>query len=580
MSKKISKTEDKRFEFAFSLDILNHLGRGLYRSFATVIAEAVSNSWDAEATEVDIKMDKKSLIVDDNGKGMDDLDFQNKFLKVGYSRRLDRNNKSKRNVIGRKGIGKLAMLSVSEKVTIIAKKKASALTGGRINNPELDEKIRSEGNYSLDVLTVTDKRRFARSKKTSGTRIIFEKIKINLNSESIIRKYLATQFNFIFSLKKGDKFKIVVNGTPITRKDLKELDDNTQFIWFLGKEDKDRLELYENLDEHRVIEDNTFEFDGKTIEIRGFIASVKFPKDLILRGSEGDFKASINLFCNGRLRQEDLFQEISLKRLAEEYLYGEVHVDGLEDEKIDRFTSSREGIIKDDPLYQSLLKKLRKIQTAVLTDWDPWRRKHKNEGDIEDESLPKYQRRLEDSKNWREKDFEEKLDASLIDKAAKEDLKSKLRNLSYKNTSVYQDLFILENIFREYIKFKNIDESIFDQSDADQKDLADKIKGTRKSRNDDESTHALKGKIVKEESYLNYADLYCLASIIDVWSNKNAKKPTLKKYRKELCSDVKEINPIRNPIMHTNEITDEVMKWNKIKNLIDYIDKLKDKKRI
>ncbi len=85
--------QDKSFKFEFSLEILNHLGRGLYRSFATVIAEAVSNSWDADATKVKITIDKKNLIVEDNGKGMNGTDFQDKFLKVGYSRRLDAANK-------------------------------------------------------------------------------------------------------------------------------------------------------------------------------------------------------------------------------------------------------------------------------------------------------------------------------------------------------------------------------------------------------------------------------------------------------------------------------------------------------
>src|SRR5882724_3711229 len=95
----------KPFQFQFSLEILNHLGRGLYRSFATVIAEAVSNSWDAEAKIVNITITEGGLIVEDDGKGMDVNDFRDKFLTVGYSRREDLTNKSKRNVIGRKGIG-------------------------------------------------------------------------------------------------------------------------------------------------------------------------------------------------------------------------------------------------------------------------------------------------------------------------------------------------------------------------------------------------------------------------------------------------------------------------------------------
>jgi DNA gyrase/topoisomerase IV subunit B len=89
------------FRFQFSLEVLNHLGRGLYRSFATVVAEAVSNAWDAEAREVNITISANSLTVEDNGKGMDANDFQGKFLNVGFSRRGDKTYRSSRIVIGR-----------------------------------------------------------------------------------------------------------------------------------------------------------------------------------------------------------------------------------------------------------------------------------------------------------------------------------------------------------------------------------------------------------------------------------------------------------------------------------------------
>ncbi|MDP1759877.1 MAG: ATP-binding protein [Candidatus Woesebacteria bacterium] len=58
--------QNKPFQFEISLSVLNLLGRGLYRSFATVIAEAISNSWDAEATKVYITIEKDRLTVEDN----------------------------------------------------------------------------------------------------------------------------------------------------------------------------------------------------------------------------------------------------------------------------------------------------------------------------------------------------------------------------------------------------------------------------------------------------------------------------------------------------------------------------------
>src|SRR5574341_1147530 len=80
---------DEHFSFEISLSVLNHLGRNLYRSFMTVLGEAISNSWDADAKNVWIYIYKKdnAFVVKDDGDGMDSNDFQTKFLKIGYSKR-------------------------------------------------------------------------------------------------------------------------------------------------------------------------------------------------------------------------------------------------------------------------------------------------------------------------------------------------------------------------------------------------------------------------------------------------------------------------------------------------------------
>ena len=86
-----------------------------------------------------------------------------------------------------------------------------------------------------------------------------------------------------------------------------------------------------------------------------------------------------------------------------------------------------------------------------------------------------------------------KFKKSLIkDKATKSSLKKRLKELSYRNTMVYQDLYILENIFREYIKINNISEGNFDNSDKIEKEIIDSMKLTKKFRKEDEERHALK----------------------------------------------------------------------------------------
>ncbi len=83
---------EKNFTFNISLSILNHLGRNLYRNIITILGEAISNSWDADAKNVWININKNnnSMEIIDDGVGMTYEDFQNKFLKIGYSKKEKR----------------------------------------------------------------------------------------------------------------------------------------------------------------------------------------------------------------------------------------------------------------------------------------------------------------------------------------------------------------------------------------------------------------------------------------------------------------------------------------------------------
>ena len=124
------------FTFEISLSVLEHLGRHLYRSFATVLGEAISNAWDADARNVWIYLnpDRNGFWIKDDGTGMTADDFQEKFLRIGYSKRKSGKSKSKsgRPFIGRKGIGKLALLSCAQRISVISKTKGGKYVGGTI----------------------------------------------------------------------------------------------------------------------------------------------------------------------------------------------------------------------------------------------------------------------------------------------------------------------------------------------------------------------------------------------------------------------------------------------------------------
>src|ERR1039458_247230 len=151
----------EKFTFAISLSVLNHLGNLLNRSYATVLGEAISNSWDADAKNVWIYINRKknSFLIKDDGIGMTADDFQEKFLKISYTKRKHGTSLSVkgRPFIGRKGIGKLALLSCADKITVISKVEGGGYIGGVIDNSKLDEAITEDlmpQEYPLGAMDV------------------------------------------------------------------------------------------------------------------------------------------------------------------------------------------------------------------------------------------------------------------------------------------------------------------------------------------------------------------------------------------------------------------------------------------
>lgn len=382
----MSKKNASNFSFEISLSVLNHLGRHLYRSFATVLGEAISNSWDADAKNVWIYIDREKgrFFIKDDGIGMTAEDFQNKFLKIGYSKRKDGKHVSKkgRPYIGRKGIGKLALLSCAAKITVISKVKGGEYVGGVIDNSGLDQAITEDltpKEYPLEKYDLSTFNLYTQGHEY-GTIIYFEDIKDGIRSSfDVLGKIIALYFRFSLLDKS---FSIFLNDEKITHKHLNDLAAKTEFLWEIGDHGDPFVECMvkafsKNQDAH---ETRKLTMSG----IKGFLASVEKPRDLKIRTT--DERLGVDLFVNGRLRETDILKHIPTARLVENYLYGQIHFDSLDDD-IDRFTSSREGIVADDPKFRKFLEKFRKLILEVVEDWDKWRIKHREVGDTESERI-------------------------------------------------------------------------------------------------------------------------------------------------------------------------------------------------
>ena len=84
--------EEPKYWMTISLNVLNHLGINLYSNVPAVLSEVVSNSWDADAHNVDITIQDSKIIITDDGYGMTVKDMNDKYLNVGYEKRTSKRN--------------------------------------------------------------------------------------------------------------------------------------------------------------------------------------------------------------------------------------------------------------------------------------------------------------------------------------------------------------------------------------------------------------------------------------------------------------------------------------------------------
>ena len=103
---------------------LAHLSRGIYRSPASALRELVSNAWDANANTVTINTNFPNflqVVVEDDGDGFSKEQFRD-LMEGGIGNSAKREDGRElqygRPMIGRLGIGLLAMAQISGKFSV------------------------------------------------------------------------------------------------------------------------------------------------------------------------------------------------------------------------------------------------------------------------------------------------------------------------------------------------------------------------------------------------------------------------------------------------------------------------------
>ncbi len=395
--------KSKRYFLNFGPELLKLLGPNLYTNIYYVLSEIIANSYDADAENVYILYDNtNTIVIEDDGNGMTYEQVNSKFLPVGVQSRVDEESsyseRFKRRRMGRKGIGKLAALSVSSSVRIQTKRDGDV--SGCILS--LDGQVKtSEGKYEIPAIDESEIR-FYKVTGTHGSSIVMQDSKYSLNKTlgSVKRNISA-----IFPISDPN-FKIHIENLSTGSSAI--IENNALELITLA----DTLITY--VDEGSFIKDQLYKLHDHFVTDRYYkllqqsIPSEKLPKkaelnikqtsirsklhqlktrsgelkdfDLVIYGWIATYAASkskqkdsdfypnhVSILSNGKVGLYDILPEISTNRVGESYIFGQFHVDLLEETELpDIAASNRQGYIEDDPRYIMTREEIKKIVNKVI----------------------------------------------------------------------------------------------------------------------------------------------------------------------------------------------------------------------
>ena len=357
-------TEEHPYQMTLSLNVLRHLGLGLYSNVAAVLSEVVANAWDADAEHVSISIDSDAgrVIIQDDGHGMTVEDANRKYLRVGYERRKEeaRTPKFERPVMGRKGIGKLSLFSIARTVEVHSVREK--VKHGFIMDSQTIEEIIKGGEEAQYNPVPVDSQKIDFN---HGTRIILTNMKRKLQwTPRPLRRRLARRFSVIGPLHQ---FEVELDGQPITVAD-RDYQDKLQYVWTYGDTELQSSRTASHLKSTKN-RPSIIEIDGQEFAISGWIGTALTAGQL----KDSDTSESINkivIMVRGKLAQEDILEEFGEGGLYTKYILGEIHADFLDlDDYDDIATTSRQRLIEEDPRYQALKSKLLAELKHIQNRW-------------------------------------------------------------------------------------------------------------------------------------------------------------------------------------------------------------------
>ncbi|HAB8296156.1 TPA_asm: ATP-binding protein, partial [Listeria monocytogenes] len=321
--------------------------------------------------------EENKLIVEDDGSGMsyENKDVKN-FLSVAKESRTNAINSytklNNRRKMGRKGVGKLASLSVSENVNIKTIKDGEK-SGFVLSRKVINKKLEAINEDTISFIKI----------KNHGTAIEMTnptyKLPVHLSTmaNNLLKIFPLVDETFRIHLIRGDKHEILEESqSALVRKmavlttlgeDYKKMNEfyNCDF-----KEQKNSL--LKNKESKKIIlnmlnKDN--EEQDYTLEIKGWVGAYKTTREM--KKNMQEFSDNfISLYANSKLGIFNILPIVGKNKLQEVYIAGQLHIDLFEETNLpDMALSNRQGYKSDDERYEKVLEYVKEeLLPGILKD--------------------------------------------------------------------------------------------------------------------------------------------------------------------------------------------------------------------
>lgn len=361
---------EKEYKIEIDARILELLGPNLYTNIYYVLAELIANAYDADAHNVYIISRKDSIRVEDDGKGMSYNDGDiSKYLGVAKLSRTDENDSKTANgrkKMGRKGIGKLAALSVSENVEVmtVANGEKSGFVLSR--HPEQGGILVPINDADISFKKVHD----------HGTAIVMRNPEYTLHKtaeaikRNIVNIFPLIDEDFCIHFVNADGKDVVITRLDDTiAKNLCSiitLGDGYKYLTtkvktkFLDKRDR-LIEARSAYSKTLRMKNNYGTEKEYTLTIEGWIGVYETTKGR--KKDSSDFPDNfISLYANKKMGEFNILPKVGKNALNESYIVGQLYIDLFElSELPDMALSNRQGYKSDDLRYETVIEYVRKI---------------------------------------------------------------------------------------------------------------------------------------------------------------------------------------------------------------------------